>query len=181
MCDQMDIDPDLYESSPQPTSHPLFANREPPAFLSSTKSFSYGGAWFTPVTHTATMRKGSKPSWIWTYGDELRDAKGRKHWRCNLCKASRKTQINSCATNTNRASLHLQAAPHNLRPLKNAQVEDGVKSIPTVVEMMENGKRAIVASLMSVFSIKRFHRHRKCLANASLHRVVHQLTNMARC
>src|SRR2546430_7157119 len=155
MGDQMEIDPDLYESSPQPTSHPLFAHREPPASLSSTKSFSYDGAWFTPVAHTATMRKGSKPSWIWAYGDELRDAKGRKHWRCNLCKASKKTQINSCASNTNRASLHLQAAPHNLRPPKNAQVEDDVDAVPTVVEMMGNGKKTIVASLMSVFSIER--------------------------
>jgi hypothetical protein len=67
-----------------------------------------------------------------------------------------KTQINSCASNTNRASLHLQAAPHNLRPPKNAQIEDDVESIPTVVEMMENGKKAIVALLMSVFSIERF-------------------------
>jgi hypothetical protein len=59
MGDQMEIDPDLYESSPQPTSHPLFAYREPPASLSSTKSFSYDGAWFTLVAHTATVRKGS--------------------------------------------------------------------------------------------------------------------------
>ena len=57
MGDQMEIDPDLYESSPQQTSYPLFAHREPPASLSSTKSFSYDG--FTPVAHTATMRKGS--------------------------------------------------------------------------------------------------------------------------
>ena len=71
MGDQMEIDPDLYESSPQQTSYPLFAHREPPASLSSTKSFSYDG--FTPVAHTATMRKGSKPSWIWAYGGELRD------------------------------------------------------------------------------------------------------------
>jgi hypothetical protein len=102
------------------------------------------------------MRKGSKPSWIWAHGDELRDAKGRKHWRCNHCKASKKTQINSCATNNNRANLHLQAAPHNLRPPKNAQVEDDVESIPTVVDIMNNGKKVIVASLMSVFSIERF-------------------------
>jgi hypothetical protein len=66
----MEIDPDLYKSSPQPTFHPLSAHREPSASLSSTKSFSYDGAWFTPVAHTATMRKGSKP--------ELRDTKGRK-------------------------------------------------------------------------------------------------------
>jgi hypothetical protein len=90
----MEIDPDLYESSPQSTSHPLFTHREPPASLSSTKSFSYDGTWFAPVAHTATMRKGSKPSWIWAYGEELRDAKDRKHWRYNLCKASKKTQIN---------------------------------------------------------------------------------------
>ena len=115
MGDQMEIDPDLYGSSPQPTSHPLFAPREPPASLSSTKSFAYDGAWFTPVSHTASIRKGSKPSWIWAHGDELRDAKGRKHGRCNHCKASKKTQINSCATNNNRANLHLQAAPNNLR------------------------------------------------------------------
>jgi hypothetical protein len=63
------------------TSHPRFAHREPPASLSSTKSFSYDGAWFTPVAHTATMRKGSKPSWIWAYGEELRDTRGRNHWR----------------------------------------------------------------------------------------------------
>src|SRR2546423_9597475 len=68
MGDQMEIDPDLYESSPQPTSHPLFAHREPSASLSSTKSFSYDGAWFTPVAHTVTMRKGSKSSWVWAYG-----------------------------------------------------------------------------------------------------------------
>ena len=74
MGDQMEIDPDLYGSSPQPISHPLFAHREPPASLSSTKSFSYDGAWFTPVPHTASMRKGSKPSWIWAHGEELRDA-----------------------------------------------------------------------------------------------------------
>jgi hypothetical protein len=61
----MEIDPALYGSSPQPTSHPLFAYREPPASLSSTKSFPYDGAWLTPVPHTASMRKGSKPSWIW--------------------------------------------------------------------------------------------------------------------
>jgi hypothetical protein len=60
----MEIDPDLYGNSPQPTSHPLFAHREPSASLSSTKSFPYDGAWFTPVPHTASMRKGSKPSWI---------------------------------------------------------------------------------------------------------------------
>jgi hypothetical protein len=152
----MEIDPDLYESSPQPSSHPLFAHREPPASLSSTKSFPYDGAWFTPVAHTASMRKGSKPSWIWAYGEELRDTKGRKHWRCNLCKASKKTQINSCASNTNRASLHLQAASHNLRPPKSAQVEDDVEPIPTIVRMMENGKKTIIASLISIFSIERF-------------------------
>ena len=121
MGGQMEIDGDLYESSPQRTSHPLFTHREPPTSLSSTKSFSYDGAWFTPVAHTATMRKGSKPSWIWAYGEGLRDAQGRKHWRCNLCKASKKTHINSCASNTNRASLHLQAGPHNLRPPTVAQ------------------------------------------------------------
>ena len=43
-----------------------------------------------------------------------------------------------------------------MRPPKNAQMEDDVESIPTVVEMMENGKKAIVASLMSAFSIERF-------------------------
>jgi hypothetical protein len=155
MGDQMEIDPDLYGSSPQPTSHPLFAHREPPASLSSTKSFPYDGAWFTPVPHTASMRKGSKPSWIWAHGEELRDAKGRKHWRCNHCKTSKKTHINSCASNNNRANLHLQAAPHSLRPPKDAQFEDGVESIPTVVEM-GNGKKVIVASLMSIFSIERF-------------------------
>jgi hypothetical protein len=132
------------------------AYREPPASLSSTKSFPYDGAWFTPVAHTTSTRKGSKPSWIWAYGEELRDTKSRKHWRYNLCKTSKKTQINSCASNTNRASLHLQAAPHNLRPPKSAQVEDDVEPIPTVVEMVENGKKTIVASLMSVFSIERF-------------------------
>ena len=59
MGDQMEIDPDQYGSSPQPTSHPLFAHREPPASLSSTKSFAYDAAWFTPVPHTASIRKGS--------------------------------------------------------------------------------------------------------------------------
>jgi hypothetical protein len=43
-----------------------------------------------------------------------------------------------------------------LRPPKSAQVEDDVEPIPTVVEMVENGKKTIVASLMSVFSIERF-------------------------
>src|ERR1700722_1046806 len=52
MRDQMEIVPNIYESSPQPTSHPLFAHREPPASLSSTKPFSHDGAWFTPVAHT---------------------------------------------------------------------------------------------------------------------------------
>ena len=51
MGDQMEIDPDLYGSSPQPTSHPLFAHREPPASLSSTKSFAYDGACLRPF-HT---------------------------------------------------------------------------------------------------------------------------------
>jgi hypothetical protein len=77
--DQMEIDPNLYKSSPQSTSHPLFAHRYPPTSLSSTESFLYGGAWFTPVAHTASMRKGFKPSWVWAYGEELRDTKGRKY------------------------------------------------------------------------------------------------------
>src|SRR5271168_2032144 len=47
----MEIDPDLYGSSPQPTSHPLFAHRESPASLSSTRSFSYTAPGLRPF-HT---------------------------------------------------------------------------------------------------------------------------------
>lgn len=35
-------------------------------------------------------------------------------------------------------------------------MENDVEAIPTVVEIMENSKKAIVASLISVFSIERF-------------------------
>src|SRR2546421_4330212 len=99
MGDPMEINPDLFGSSPQPTSHPLFAHREPPASLSSTKSFSYDGAWFTTVHTLQPCVKVSNPDWIWAHGEELCDAKGRKHWRCNNCKASKKTQIHSYASN----------------------------------------------------------------------------------
>jgi hypothetical protein len=43
-----------------------------------------------------------------------------------------------------------------LRPPKSAQVEDDVEPIPTIVRMMENGKKTIIASLISIFSIERF-------------------------
>jgi hypothetical protein len=75
----MEIDSDLYGSSLQLTSYLLFARRESPASLLSTKSFLYDGAWFTPVLYTVFMRKGSKPSWIWAYREEFRNTKSKKY------------------------------------------------------------------------------------------------------
>jgi hypothetical protein len=46
------------------------------------------GKVYLAVDHTANLRKGSKPSWIWNHGDELRllaGPKPQKNWRCGLC------------------------------------------------------------------------------------------------
>jgi hypothetical protein len=43
---------------------------------------------YLAVDHTANLRKGAKPSWIWNHGDELRllaGLKPQKNWRCGLC------------------------------------------------------------------------------------------------
>ena len=37
----MEIDPDLYESSPQQTSHPLFAHREPQPIMEANDLLAY--------------------------------------------------------------------------------------------------------------------------------------------
>jgi hypothetical protein len=47
-----------------------------------------GGKTYLAVDHTANIRKGTAPFWIWDYGSELRllaGPKPQKNWRCTLC------------------------------------------------------------------------------------------------
>jgi hypothetical protein len=60
------------------------------SFTSNTSDTSQyvkqGGKVYLAVDHTANLKKGSHPSWIWDHGDELRLLAGerpQRNWRCN--------------------------------------------------------------------------------------------------
>jgi hypothetical protein len=62
-----------------------------PSFNSEQSNGGYvqvDGKTYLAVDHTANLRKGAKPFWIWNHGDELRllaGPKPKKNWRCSLC------------------------------------------------------------------------------------------------
>jgi hypothetical protein len=62
----------------------------------SSQYVKQGGKVYLSVDHTANLKKGTAPSWIWDHGDELRLLAGdhpQKNWRCSHCPPLNQTII----------------------------------------------------------------------------------------
>ena len=67
----MEVDLDSPAVTPTPSFQALFPARPIPKTLSSTDPFVHKGSTLHAVPHSASLRKGSTPSWIWLHGEEV--------------------------------------------------------------------------------------------------------------
>ena len=68
------LDTSVLEASNQAVENPTSFTTE----SDSSQYVEHGGKVYLSVDKTASLRKGSEPSWIWAYGDELRLLAGEK-------------------------------------------------------------------------------------------------------
>jgi hypothetical protein len=156
MADLMEVDLDSPAVTPTPSFQALFPARPIPKTLSSTDPFVHKGSTLHAVPHSASLRKGSTPSWIWLHGEELRDEANCKYWRCNHCKARKRTKINCVETNNQKAADHLQGPAHGFKKPKKGVIEDTPGEILGYMESFKAGKDAIIKTVVSIFSVEVF-------------------------
>lgn len=109
----------------------------------------FKGVEYHVVDHTANLRRGIRPSWIWDHGRELhrfKDGGSKKHFQCGVC-----GHVIPVWSTTHHAATHLNDKHH----LFEKEMPSESSSSPSLVQQLrQQGNR--VKALFSSVSVAKF-------------------------